>query len=58
VISEPIWPIHCIQLGVYVVEKTLDVLALIGTRVFFQALSRSCFCVSSVAMLVIEGAGS
>ena len=34
---EPIRAVHCVQFGIYLVEETLDFVALIRTRMFFQA---------------------
>jgi hypothetical protein len=35
--SEPIRPVYCVQFGIYPVEETLDFVALIRTRMFFEA---------------------
>jgi hypothetical protein len=35
--SEPIRPVHRVQFGIYLVEETLDFVALVRTRMFFEA---------------------
>jgi hypothetical protein len=47
--SESIRPIHRVQFGIYLVEETLDFVALVRARIFFQAaeqmlLSRQQLC--------------
>jgi hypothetical protein len=45
----------CLLFGIYLVEETLEFVALIEPGCSSRRLSRCCFCVSSTAVLVIEG---